>query len=255
MINEMAVRFLNVPGPDAFGPVAVPPEARRVALTRPLAEVRTALLGRNPDRTMLQLRLGQLIPLAHAWLGAAAPEGFDTRIGYDPEWLGSRLAPTFGVRLAGAGLDGALVRGEPPAEAGSGVIEHAWSGSLSSEGVWSVRRTLPPGDLVVTALTADLDGARLTPAPLPGSDLEMLPIVGASGPVRVMATVRPALDLAALAAHVADLGPAARAALFQAPEAAGCATTWAYRFASGPERLAALVVAFVLAVARTDREG
>jgi len=246
VLNHARTLLMNVAGDAAPGTVAeelVDPAFRPVAVPTPLAQVRRALFGADPDRDMLNFRCRQLLAVVHAtplaaFLTALDPRvtyGFDAAAAVDPAaWV-----PTV-RRLRGTGT--LTVLGEPEAPDATGRVRHALLVSVDTPATARVERTTRP-------LTADVRGyAANARVPLAGTGCDFrLAAEGSGQAYAVEVLARPRLDVGGLAAAAGGLGEPVYAYLFGITNAEPYRTFRALWTAQRevPLRLAGLVCALV----------
>lgn len=171
MINHFRTLLLNRDGPRLIpdpGEEYVPPY-RAVALSTALYSVRTRIFGADPDRSMLNYRLRQLLPIVHATPLEEYVLALDSRITYalDADDLVSPAlyAPVVS-KLSGTDADTLTILGLPTPPDATGKMDHSF-------------RIEPTGSGTVR-VTVEQPGTRSSIIPFTPGDLIPLPDVGYS---------------------------------------------------------------------------
>jgi hypothetical protein len=127
-----------------------------------LNSIRTALFGRDPDRQMINYRLGEILPLLHATAYAEYITTYDSRITYRPGEATELFTGAFGWTASKLDADSQLTLiGELPQRTASARLVGEWDiqaiavdAASATFRVASRRPMSPPLD-VETAITDD----------------------------------------------------------------------------------------------------
>jgi hypothetical protein len=144
----MNVDGSNNPGPLFFGEEAVPKSFRELEYPTFIEDVRQKLFGSNPDRSMLNYRLRQLMEVLHSTDDLAGHvRDFDPRITYTDSlrtdiFAEESFQPVI-TQIAGASAD-LHVQSGPTAPDLTGRVFHQYTVSTISDATARVRQDTPP---------------------------------------------------------------------------------------------------------------
>ena len=224
MINHVRTLLMNVdgsnnPGPSFFGEQVVDPQSRQLDLPNALRRFRTVLFGSDPDRTMLNYRLAQIMPVVHTVIDGEIRQ-FDPRITYldspRPELATpASYEPEIAAIGATAGSLHVLGSPSPPDDTGRTTIEALVE--ITGAGQAQVTRRMPPRAQEFVSFTF---GSGLTSdIPIPGTDLRAratTDAVGSSWEIRLR--VPPVRSLGQIVADLQQLGEETLFGLFRETE-------------------------------------
>lgn len=219
MVNAVRTLLLNLTGPTADtgtpGDEYVPPYA---AMTWPgyLANLRTALFGRSPDRAMLNYRLRQFMAVLHASPLDEHVRAFDPRITYDLGQSNDLYPDTVFqaevVRIGGAGNLSVLGNPAPPDV--TGQMRHVVRVDVSTATTLTVARQSPPTSETRVAVSLHSNGLSDL-IDLPGTGYQFRVDTAAAGAAWMVTILnRPQTDLGQLTANLSVLGDSTLGQLF-----------------------------------------
>ena len=128
MVNHFRTLLANLSGGDgaAIGHEYIPENFRPVRLPSTLLRVRRALFGADPDRSGVNFRIRQYLPLLHRPDFEPLLAAFDSRITYSLDDRRLFDLPETPIFTITAGSASPVAYGTPPSNT-NGRLEHGWT--------------------------------------------------------------------------------------------------------------------------------